>query len=66
MPILILINAQYLQVLVLSFEWSLLLRFSSTHKTIPLPLAKFIIPHSPLTVMLFQKTLGAFQSWGPT
>ena len=66
MPILILINVQCLQVLALSFEWPLLLRFSSTHKTIPLPLAKFIIPHSPFTVMLFEKTLGAFQSWGPT
>ena len=66
MPILILINVQCLQVLALSFEWPLLLRFSSTHKTFPLPLAKFIIPHSPFTVMLFEKTLGAFQSWGPT
>ena len=37
------------------FEWSLLLRFSSTHKTIPFSLSKFSIPPLRLTVMLFEK-----------
>ena len=44
------------------FKWSLL-RFSSIHKTIPLPLAKFIIPHPPLTVMLFEKACVLFKAW---
>ena len=43
------------------FEWSLLLRFSSTQKTMPLPLAKFTIPAPPLTVMLFEKPWALFK-----
>ena len=43
-------------------EWSLL-RFLSTHKTILLPLAKFIIPLPPLTVMLLEKPWALFKVW---
>ena len=50
-----------------SFEWSLLLRFSSTHKTIPFPRVKFIIPLPlPSNVYAIWKTLSAFQSGRPT
>ena len=31
------------------------------HKTIPLPLVKIIIPHPPLTVMLFEKPWALFK-----